>query len=525
MTYQGPKTFKTYGRPTDRWPDDLDDVIDVERCQSQGFVGWYYGDVWHVNHKLKTQNLVVTVWVEDSISILNPRIKSYKQLTDTTVQIVWDTAGHPVRGKVIIYALCENSPASDIIHKQDVASDTWVIPHGMGKDYAHLLASFWVAGARADPLLIDHDPMNVTATFMTPCAGTACLVRVQPLRIRNRISKVFIQDTPSTSWVFAHDLGTVDLLSQIWLASPSSLESVTVTETDVFATFSTACTGSLCLMDPFPIKECSIFVRQIVDWPDKFPPGPHTHDKADIPLAQDSVRFDGKESFEYVQTLRDVGIIVCPLILTSDGNRKIPDAYLPDTIPLRVFDTDGAILAKQLRVDDIHSPLYVQKDTVNQTAIISMHFQAQKIDVTGNVSNPDGSVPTLPTTILSGPLKNWTLDVGAGLRATRIDGQTLKLDTAPVVHKYQLPAGVTVLANNGNWVIDDSVNLKINGHYTLTLYETIDAGLPTERKRVVSVGDSTIPGQALIETLPNRIIVYNNTGRHLHVPHLVVMSI
>lgn len=514
MAYQGPQTAKTYNRPTDRWPDDLDPSGGgLDLCQSQGFVGWYFGTTWNVMHRLKTMNLVITVWIDDSLVAVDASMYSVTQLSEDFISIVWNT-GTPVRGKVVLYALCETNPMSDIIFEQNVAESIWIIPHNMGLSIPQLLASFWLNGERLDPIGVSVTETELSVEFPMATTGIACVVRVNPLRIKGRSSNVFIVETPELVWTFEHTLHTADLLCQIWIDKTGmSIQSIEVTDDTVEVTFSEPCIGSLCLMDPFPVQECLIHIRQIVDWPSQFPVGPHSHLKADILEAQNSDRLGGYPAAHYLQT-PDLGIMVCPLEITVSGDRKVPKEFLPTGLGVTVLDADGVIEADQIKIDNA-SGLYLQKDYLNKTAIISKQFESRVLQFTGNVTPAVGQSTAQ---IITSPSANWILEFGEGIQAQVVSPQTVRILSPKSIAKIYTLIGVDRVLAGGNWVIDDALVLATPGSYVFTLYERNEAG----NKQVVSVGD--LPGQIRVESLVNRIIVWNDAGRDLIEPTVVIFG-
>jgi len=527
MPYQGPQTVKTYNRPTDRWPDDMGDDPGLGACQSQGFVGQYLGTTWNVQHKLKTQNLIVTVWVDPASAGLSPTMSSIMQLTDSHLQVVWNGVT-PIRGRIVIYAACADNAASDIVYAQGTPEAVWVIPHSMGLLNAQLITSFWVSGVRVDPISITYDAYNITATFYAPCTGVACLVRVNPLRIKGRAGAVHVQETADTVWSFSHPLNTSDVLAQVWLEdSTVSLQGVALSETTVDLILSAPTTGSIVLMDPFPLAECPILIRQIVDWPATFPPTPHSHEKDEILLALDSENLGGKAASEYLQRSSDLGQTTCPLELTQAGTRKVPLQFLPTASTMWIEDADGAIVATQLVVDSLNTGLYVQKDPANSRAILSLQFQPQVLDVQGRVLLETGMSPAEGTAaqIRTAAGQNWTLEIGTGILARKLSSHVLRLELDPLYlpQVYTLSGGVSVLNSGGSWFITDPIYIQPTFNYMTQIYEVIDSGLPAERKRGISIGD--LPGQVLIDIQPTRLIVINNTGRNLQQPMLILKRV
>lgn len=530
MAFQGPKTTKTYGRPTDRWPDDLEEEPGAEQCKSQGYVGWFSGTNWYVKHQLGNTDLIVTVWIDENSFPASPYMYSVQQLTDTYLHIRW-AGTEPVRGKVVIYSLCDTSPVSDIIFRQDTPEEVWTIPHSMGTDFTQVLTSFWFDGLRIDPLYITADEVSLTATFSTPCVGVACIVRIDPRRIRGRASAIFKQEEASSVWTFEHTLNTSDLLCQAWVdADPiPALVSLNVTNTSVSATFTSECIGSFCIMDPFPVAECSVYIRQIVDWPESFPIGPHTHTKEEVFSSQDSDRLGGLLPDKYLRVV-DRFATVCPLVVTAvegaEGGEalKVPTQFLPDSSSFRIYDTDGSVLASRLRIDNTHSPLYLQKDYLNKIAILSMRFDPQKLTLTGNATPRMGQTEaTISTTATTG----WSFTIGEGLQATVTSPTTFNLSALPPPVIPAIPPikpTVYTTPSSGNispdmsWTVEDPL-LAIPGSYVLTVYEQG----PTGGRQVVAVGNQA--GQVQVETLENKIILTNTTAQPLIAPSIVVFGI
>lgn len=136
---------------------------------------------WIVNHDLQEGTPVVQVYDTDNEMVIPVEITP---TTPNTVTIDFNVA---VAGRAIVLTgTYEGTSRSDgtqqfaFEHEQTVASDTWVIGHGLG--YYPIVRVFTPNGSPAEveeilPASVVHNStMQVTITFSTARTGTARLV-------------------------------------------------------------------------------------------------------------------------------------------------------------------------------------------------------------------------------------------------------------------------------------------------------------------------------------------------------------
>ncbi len=186
MANQGPMTQKTYSRPADRWPDDLEAM----QAGLRKFVALAYGKTWVIKHNLASTDLVIDTWVDSSTPLA--RYLEIKQLDNNTIIVEWDS---PARGKMVVYSLRDLDDSSRVL-VQETPATVWDLPHDLGT--TNVLVDFWVDDQRVDPVDVQLREDGITAVFPIECTGKACVTVADPnVNTEMRIRLAQIVDWPA----------------------------------------------------------------------------------------------------------------------------------------------------------------------------------------------------------------------------------------------------------------------------------------------------------------------------------------
>lgn len=200
MSNQGPFTQKTYSRPADRWPDDLE----AAQAGLRKFVALAYGKTWVIQHNLASTDLIIDTWVDSSTPLA--RYLEIKQLDNNTIIVEWDS---PARGKMVVYSLRNLDDSSRVLVQETPAVD-WDLPHDLGT--TNVLVDFWVDDQRLDPMNVQLREDGIQATFPLACTGKACVTIADPnvnTEMRIRLAQIVDWPTEFVPAPHSHDVTTV----------------------------------------------------------------------------------------------------------------------------------------------------------------------------------------------------------------------------------------------------------------------------------------------------------------------------
>jgi len=319
--------------------------------------------------------------------------------------------------------------------------------------------------------------------------------------MRGLVGKVFKQEEPANIWEFSHDLGTTDLLLETWVSDErQDADTFEISEQDIKVEFREPCTGTLCLLDPAHQAECTVYIRQIADWPDTFPPSSHTHDRETVLSSRDSEAL-GTQPPSYYLNVSQLGINLPPL--GPDG--RVPLQYLPTGQKIHIADAEASMQAARLLLDSGQTPIHLQRDFINNTAVISMQPVVQNIHLSGNVTTA-----LLDESKVISAVHGFKMFMvaGAGIRFNIQNEATVEVEvTNAISKKYTHPEP---LIAGASWTIDDTF-LGEPGNHTFYVQEI----LPGAKTRPLPIGDPLTAASLGIKLTceHSKLIVNNGLGR------------